>query len=159
MRLKNRVKNLVSAIKGEIVPAKDYVNLKQAHAFQLEIQEKRVADLHIEIQQANAKIRSLEEDNKNLHNDNVQLTADNVELLAKNQTLTKHCNDLVTRVETMKKDMNTQIQFMGLINTAVNQICDGIRALPERMESIEKGYLNPLPVEDIPGIQLPQSDE
>jgi DNA repair exonuclease SbcCD ATPase subunit len=152
MRLKDRVKNLVSAIKGEIVPACDYVGLKEAHAFQLELQDKRVADLHTEIKQANAKIRSLEEDNLNLGNDNVQLTADNVELLAKNQTLTKHCNDLVNRVETMKKDMNTQIQFMGLINTAVNQITDGIRALPERMESIEKGYLNPLPTEDVPNV-------
>lgn len=143
MRLKDRVKNLVSAIKGETVPSTDYIGLKEAHKFQLELQDKRVADLHIEIQQANAKIRSLEEDNLNLGNDNVQLTA-------KNQTLTKHCNDLVNRVETMKKDMNTQIQFMGLINTAVNELCDGIRALPERMESIEKGYLNPLPTEDMP---------
>jgi predicted nucleic acid-binding Zn-ribbon protein len=140
MRLKDRVKNLVSAIKGQTVPSSDYIGLKEAHAFQIEIQEKRVSDYQKEIREANAKIRSL----------NVQLTADNVELLAKNQTLTKHCTDLVSRVETMKKDMNTQIQFMGLINTAVNQLVDGIKGLPERMESIEKGYLNPLPTEDKP---------
>ncbi len=150
MRLKDRVKNLVAAIKGQTVPSYDYKTLEEAHKLQLELKDKQVSQAFASVELLIKERDTTLEDNKNLHNDNVQLTADNVELLAKNQTLTKHCTDLVSRVETMKKDMNTQIQFMGLINTAVNQLVDGIKGLPERMESIEKGYLNPLPTEDKP---------
>lgn len=146
MQFGKRVKNLVNAFKGKTVSCEEYKEI-------CEISNKaklQVCDKEKEIASLKTNLAAERETNRNYHNDNVQLTADNVELLAKNQTLTKHCNDLINRVETMKRDMNTQIQFMGLINTAVNQLCDGIKELPERMESIEKGYLNPLPTEDVP---------
>lgn len=128
MRILETIKTAIKTARhtGNVVPTQDYLNLKETHTYQINLKNQEIQKHKEAIQELQKTITTLGEKDQERTQEIQKLT-----------TLLATANN---KIATMRTDLETQVQFMQVTNTAIHTMLQALTKLPDQMPSLAPDF-------------------
>lgn len=128
MRILETIKTAIKTARhtGNVVPTQDYLNLKETHTYQIDLKNQEIQKHKEAIQELRKTITTLGTKDQERTQEIQKLT-----------TLLATANN---KIATMRTDLETQVQFMQVTNTAIHTMLQALTKLPDQMPSLAPDF-------------------